>query len=192
MKIPRMSTRVKLVTSILLFITSLVIMRQAAQRTDTAAAPSEPTLFRTMSERADRGVPRTTELADTTSSSSTTSSSTTSSSTSQPPTTQTIVHKKSTTTVRAAGAVTTQVGRPSSNGQWMALIRQYPWDANHAYRIMMCESSGNPSAVNRASGATGLFQIHPGGSKYLDPATNVAAAYAKYQASGWRPWVCKA
>lgn len=74
---------------------------------------------------------------------------------------------------------------------WMALIAKYDWDHQHAYRIMMCESGGRANAVNTSSGATGLFQIHPGGAKYLDPETNVAAAYAKYRASGWRPWVCK-
>ena len=110
-----------------------------------------------------------------------------------PPTTTapkptTTVAPKPTTTV-APKATTSTKADPR---RWMDLIRKYPWDAEHAYRIMMCESGGNPNAINRSSGATGLFQIHPGGSQYLDPVKNADTAYAKYKARGWAPWVCKA
>ncbi len=50
------------------------------------------------------------------------------------------------------------------------------------------ESHWCPGAVNASSGATGLWQIYPGGPQYLDPAANAAAAYAKYAASGLTPW----
>ncbi len=88
-------------------------------------------------------------------------------------------------------ASTKKSATKAASGNYSALINQYDWDTAKAHRIMMCESGGNPNAVNKSSGATGLFQIHPGGAKYKDPATNVAAAYAKYQARGWKPWVCK-
>ena len=54
-----------------------------------------------------------------------------------------------------------------------------------AYR----ESHYNAHAVNLSSGACGLWQLYPcPGIAYLDPATNAAGAYAKYRASGLRPW----
>jgi hypothetical protein len=54
-----------------------------------------------------------------------------------------------------------------------------------AYR----ESHYNAHAVNLSSGACGLWQLYPcPGIAYLDPATNAAGAFAKYQASGLAPW----
>jgi len=51
------------------------------------------------------------------------------------------------------------------------------------------ESGYNAHAVNLSSGACGLWQLYPcPGIAYLDPATNAAGAYAKYQASGLAPW----
>jgi hypothetical protein len=52
------------------------------------------------------------------------------------------------------------------------------------------ESGNDPTAINSASGACGLFQLYPcsGGSAWLDPATNARLAYEKYQASGFAPW----
>jgi hypothetical protein len=50
------------------------------------------------------------------------------------------------------------------------------------------ESRWDPNAVNASSGATGLWQLYPGGTQYLDPAANAAAAYAKWKASGLSPW----
>jgi hypothetical protein len=51
------------------------------------------------------------------------------------------------------------------------------------------ESAYNAHAVNLSSGACGLYQIYPcPGLQALDPATNSALAYAKYQASGLQPW----
>ena len=52
-----------------------------------------------------------------------------------------------------------------------------------AYR----ESRFNPSAQN-PSGACGLWQIYPAQSGCLNPATNAALAFAKYQAAGLSPW----
>jgi hypothetical protein len=54
-----------------------------------------------------------------------------------------------------------------------------------AYR----ESHWNAHAVNLTSGACGLLQLYPcPGLQALNPATNAALAYAKYEASGLSPW----
>jgi len=51
------------------------------------------------------------------------------------------------------------------------------------------ESGFNAHAVNLSSGACGIYQLYPcPGLQALDPATNSALAYAKYQASGLAPW----
>lgn len=52
------------------------------------------------------------------------------------------------------------------------------------------ESRFNPGAVNSSSGACGLWQMYPcPGPEALNPATNAAMAYAKYQAAGGlSPW----
>jgi hypothetical protein len=77
-------------------------------------------------------------------------------------------------------------------------------DVNRAIRVAWCESSFNPSAVNPASGASGLFQHlpehwaerskaagHPGASIF-DPEANVAvAAWMLYELpGGWSHWDC--
>lgn len=54
-----------------------------------------------------------------------------------------------------------------------------------AYR----ESHYCPGAINRSSGACGLWQMYPcPGPEALNAATNAAMAYSKYQASGLSPW----
>lgn len=55
-------------------------------------------------------------------------------------------------------------------------------------RIAFRESRFDPGAVNSSSGACGLWQIYPAVPGCLNPATNAALAYAKYQASGLAPW----
>jgi hypothetical protein len=51
------------------------------------------------------------------------------------------------------------------------------------------ESSFIPSAINPSSGACGLWQMYPcPGPEALDPATNAAMAYAKYEERGLEPW----
>lgn len=53
--------------------------------------------------------------------------------------------------------------------------------------------SGDPNVVN-SIGATGLFQIYPGGERYKNPDTNARAAVAKFRAAkarggtGFEPW----
>jgi hypothetical protein len=68
-----------------------------------------------------------------------------------------------------------------------------------ALRVAMCESSYNPYAVNRSSGASGLFQFLPStwaGSPYhnqsvFDPVANAQAAAWLYQRYGPSQWQCK-
>jgi hypothetical protein len=57
-----------------------------------------------------------------------------------------------------------------------------------ATAIALAESSGNPNAVNSASGAAGLWQIYPGSQALLDPEANARAAYNRYQSQGWGAW----
>lgn len=68
-----------------------------------------------------------------------------------------------------------------------------------ALRIAKCESGYNPNAVNRSSGASGLFQFMPStwahlpwaGQSVFDPVANAQAAAYYYQHSGSGPWSCK-
>jgi len=67
-----------------------------------------------------------------------------------------------------------------------------------ALRVAKCESNYNPYAVNRSSGASGLFQFLPStwaASPYhaqsvFDPSANAHAAAWLYQRSGPGQWVC--
>jgi hypothetical protein len=72
-----------------------------------------------------------------------------------------------------------------------------------ALRVAMCESGYNPLAVNRSSGASGLFQFLPSswantpqgkaGQSVFDANANALGAAWYYNATGrtGRPWSCK-
>lgn len=62
-----------------------------------------------------------------------------------------------------------------------------PGMANLMAAIALAESGGNPSIVN-SIGATGLWQIHPGGSQYLNPLTNARTAVMKLRTQGLGAW----
>ena len=82
--------------------------------------------------------------------------------------------------------------RARAHACWDGLIAQYAWNQATAFRIMMCESGGNPYAVGpptRYGRAKGLMQIMGYGS--FDPATNMAQAWNIYSRRGWSPWVCR-
>ena len=82
-------------------------------------------------------------------------------------------------------------------------------DINRFLRIMQCESSGRPTAVNPASGASGLMQHLPRywpdraaragrpGADVFDPEANIwvsawlALGPADGHGRGWHHWVCK-
>src|SRR5215472_7595263 len=67
-----------------------------------------------------------------------------------------------------------------------------------ALRVAKCESNYNPYAVNRSSGASGLFQFLPStwaaspyrASSVFDPSANAHAAAWLYQHSGPNQWSC--
>lgn len=67
-----------------------------------------------------------------------------------------------------------------------------------ALRVAKCESNYNPYAVNKSSGASGLFQFLPStwaaspyhASSPFDPVANAKAAAWLYQRSGPSQWVC--
>jgi transglycosylase-like protein len=67
-----------------------------------------------------------------------------------------------------------------------------------AERVAMCESGDNPTAVNRSSGAEGLFQILPStwaGTPFasqspFDPVANAKAAAWIYARRGGSAWSC--
>ncbi|HEY7200096.1 MAG TPA: transglycosylase SLT domain-containing protein [Candidatus Dormibacteraeota bacterium] len=67
-----------------------------------------------------------------------------------------------------------------------------------ALRVAKCESNYNPYAVNKSSGASGLFQFLPStwasspyhASSPFDPTANAKAAAWLYQRSGPGQWVC--
>lgn len=67
-----------------------------------------------------------------------------------------------------------------------------------ALRVAKCESGYNPNAVNRSSGASGLFQFLPStwaslpqhNQSVFDPVANAQAAAVLYQRSGPGQWSC--
>jgi hypothetical protein len=88
---------------------------------------------------------------------------------------------RATLTARQVADLARQVGFTGAQVPAMVAI---------AYR----ESRWQPGAVNAESGATGLWQIYPGGEALKDPLANATAARRKFLASqaagysGYRPW----
>ena len=81
------------------------------------------------------------------------------------------------------------------------LINRYDWNPEIAYRIMVCESKGNPEAHNFShktkDDSWGLFQINlygrladnrPIAEWLIIPENNIAYAYEIYQEQGWGAW----
>jgi hypothetical protein len=67
-----------------------------------------------------------------------------------------------------------------------------------ALRVANCESHYNPLAVNRLSGASGLFQFMPStwnanfpGQNIWDPYAQSRGALAFYNAGRQSAWTCK-
>lgn len=85
-------------------------------------------------------------------------------------------------------------------GDLWALVASYSWPADTAWRIMLCESGGNPRARNPHSSATGLFQAlrstwggYGGYREAADapPPVQVEHAYRLWLMRGFGPWVCR-
>jgi len=100
---------------------------------------------------------------------------------------------------RAAGPFTPPP--PGSGGDGLAAI--YAVFANSpgltwALRVANCESNYNPLAVNRSSGASGLFQFMPStwnanfpGQNIWDPYAQARGALVFYNAGRQSAWTCK-
>lgn len=80
-----------------------------------------------------------------------------------------------------------------------SLTNKYNWDKRIAYAVCMAESGGDVRAYNPewhkdaygnniCQGSFGLMQISCHGGQLWDPEANMAAAWAKYQERGWKPW----
>lgn len=97
--------------------------------------------------------------------------------------------------------------------RWRPLVQKYfPADlVEQALAVMQCESGGNPDAVNRYSGASGLFQFLKGtwaiasyragwgGYSRFDPEANIASAAwlvdysirTNHPSGPWGHWSCR-
>lgn len=104
--------------------------------------------------------------------------------------------------VAATAALIRSVTIPTAANRWRSLVTAHfePLDVNQALRVIHCESSGRPEAINAESGAAGLFQHLPAfwgerselagaSGPILEPESNVAvAAWLVYEGGGWRHW----
>jgi peptidoglycan hydrolase CwlO-like protein len=97
--------------------------------------------------------------------------------------------------------------------RWRPIVQQYfpPDLVDQALAVMSCESGGNPDAVNRYSGAAGLFQFLKGtwaiassragfsGYSRFDPEANIASAAwlvdysirSQHAGGAWGRWSCR-
>jgi hypothetical protein len=63
--------------------------------------------------------------------------------------------------------------------------------ASHAACIAEHESGGNPNAISRTND-WGLWQIHNGGPRMLNPAANAATAVRmSHNGTNWSPWTTR-
>jgi hypothetical protein len=101
----------------------------------------------------------------------------------------------------AATAKPVVVPPPGSGGNGAAAIYAVFGNSpglSWALRVAKCESGYNPLAVNRSSGASGLFQFMPStwnanfpGWNIWDPYAQSRAALAFYNAGRQSAWTCK-
>ena len=90
---------------------------------------------------------------------------------------------------------------PGSGGDGLAAIYAVFGNSpglSWALRVANCESHYNPLAVNRSSGASGLFQFMPStwnanfpGQNIWDPYAQARGALAFYNAGRQSAWTCK-
>lgn len=86
--------------------------------------------------------------------------------------------------------------------EYYDLINQYDWDTNLMYRIMQCESKGDPNAHNFShktkDDSWGLLQINrygkldyrPGPEWLVVPENNIDYAYEIFLKEGYEAWGC--
>lgn len=91
---------------------------------------------------------------------------------------------------KAAGAIGFASGGVWGKGELADLWKRVNpgnGDPNLMAAIALAESAGKQGIVN-SIGATGLWQIHPGGPQYLDPVANARAAGQKLSTQGLKAW----
>jgi hypothetical protein len=105
------------------------------------------------------------------------------------------------TMTSSAGAASGFAPPPGAGGAGLAAI--YAVFGNSpgltwALRVAYCESRYNPLAINRSSGASGLFQFMPStwnanfpGQNIWDPMAQARGALVFYNAGRQSAWVCK-
>jgi hypothetical protein len=103
------------------------------------------------------------------------------------------------------GTITSPISGWLSEVEVRALVSLYfkPTDVNRAVRVAWCESRFDPNAVDRRTGAVGLF-LHlpryweertanagfPGADPTNPEASTAAAAWAVYEGGGWDVFTC--
>ena len=103
--------------------------------------------------------------------------------------------------VSSPSFVKTEIRATKIEREFFDIISQYDWDAELAYKIMLCESSGNPQAHNfnhrTRDNSVGLFQVNLYGAlanerpnaEWLRVAeNNIEYAYSLYKGRGWGHW----
>ena len=102
---------------------------------------------------------------------------------------------------RATARAGTFTPPPGSGGDGLAAIYAVFGNSpglSWALRVANCESHYNPLAINRSSGASGLFQFMPAtwnanfpGQNIWDPYAQARAALVFYNAGRQSAWTCK-
>lgn len=121
-----------------------------------------------------------------------------------PPTTTTA--PPTTTTVPPTTTTAPPVAPPTVEGWRPVVAAHFPAGlVDEALYVIACESNGDPSAYNPASGASGLFQFIPStwasasksagyqGADVFDGSANIAVAawLSSTSSSPWQQWSCK-
>ena len=99
-----------------------------------------------------------------------------------------------------AGVGSARSAYPADAPQWiieLVCAERFRWDCGVALKIIYCESTYSPDAIN-ASGHRGLWQISPIHAPkwpdyytaWADPVRNTEWAYELWLRQGFRPWSC--
>lgn len=83
---------------------------------------------------------------------------------------------------------------------YMRELEKYDWDTELMYKIMLCESGGNPEAMNTVAPdfSVGLFQVNlygklaetrPSKEWLLVPENNISYAHTIFKEQGYGAWL---
>lgn len=81
--------------------------------------------------------------------------------------------------------------------QWCEAVDAYAWPTETALLVIACESQGDPGAVNRGSGAAGLFQLYgwswlaerlTGSRNVFNAWVNIRTAFELWRETGSFSW----